>query len=66
MTDKDKIEVGDLVDFFFSDESTMPNAHVLYIPQAPGDCWRVRHESGSIHYIQHFEQIILKSKGVAE
>jgi hypothetical protein len=66
MIDKDKIQEGDLVNIYFGDDASMHNCLVLYVPQATGDCWRVRHESGSIHYIQHFEQIILKSKGVAE
>jgi len=68
MTDKDKIQEGDLVDFYFADgeNGNMTNCLVLYVPQATGDCWHVRHEGGSLHYIQHFEQIILKSKGEAE
>jgi len=63
MTDKDKIEVGDVVSVFFATSPMFYNATVLYTPQATGDCWHIRDQSGVLHYIQQFESIELREKG---
>lgn len=61
----EEIEVGDLVDIQFTSGETIMNALILGKPVAEGDCWKVKQETGHIIYVQHFETIALREKGIA-
>ena len=66
MTNKDKIEVGDIVTVGFSTEWSewaIFEAEVLYSPSATGDSWRLRDCNGRLWYVQRFETMVLVSKG---
>lgn len=52
---KKRIEEGDIVNISFCDGSEMSNCEVLYIPQAAGDSWHLRNDSGDLVYVQLFE-----------
>ena len=68
MSDKDKIEAGDIVSVFFNDELDRYyfNATMLYVPCATGDSWRIRAVGGQIVYVQQFETMVLERKGKEE
>jgi len=59
-----KIEIGDLVDIYFSGGDTIFNATILYQPYAPGDCFKVFQEVTETAYnVQHYESMTLVKKG---
>lgn len=60
--DKNKIEIGDIVNVFFSVSSALFRHTILATPQDTGDSWKLRNETGGIVYVQIFEQMILKVK----
>ena len=48
----DQIKEGDTVQIMFSGECL--EGVVLSIPQATGDCWRIRDSHGHLKYVQQF------------
>lgn len=51
----DKIEVGDFVNVYFERADAIFDYEILYIPQATGDSWHLKHKNGMLCYVQFFE-----------
>jgi len=47
---KDKIEIGDIVTFYYTDDQHLTNAKVLHIPVATGDMWHLE-KDGELFYV---------------
>ena len=50
------IKVGDKVDVFFEHISPIFGGEVLYMPQATGDSWVIKHKDG-ISHVQMFARM---------
>ena len=68
MSDKDKIEVGDVVSIYFNADLDRfcLNATVLHVPRGSGDPWRIRAGGGQLVYVQQFETMVLERKGAGD
>jgi hypothetical protein len=64
MSDKDRIEVGDLVSvWMYGNKYHSPQPYkVLYTPTFMGDCWRLRDADGSVVYLANCLWIKLLAK----
>ena len=54
---KNRIECGDKVEVYFT-SSPWFYGTVEYKPADTGDCWVVREDNGTLHYIQTFCEIV--------
>jgi hypothetical protein len=60
--DKNRIEIGDIINVYFSNSPPIEAAVVIYIPQATGDSWVIRRQSETIVYFMIFERLELFEK----
>ena len=62
----ERIEVGDIVNVWLTTaDEHIAGALVLAMPSGADECWILRDSIGHILYVQNFEMIQLKSKGMA-
>ena len=63
-----RIEVGDVVDVFFTSSAALFRVTVRYVPCATGDSWHLENTNAldgmiRIHYVNMFERMDLILKG---
>ncbi len=57
-----QIEIGDIVDVYFSDSPRLLNLEVLYIPCATGDCFKMKDPYGGLYNIQHYDYMFKRAR----
>ena len=50
----DKIEIGDIVNVYFSTADAIFNVEIISSPCATGDCWRLKGGDGKLYNVQTY------------